>query len=185
MMKKSLISIFDLRKKLLFSSLVGTFLIFQSCKEDSSPRIKDATIQTILESTKGVITELEEIEPGDEYLIIDETIIADKEKSLAVVHYLDGRSDTLSLQDMKSESGNQSNSAIGRVLVRSLAASYFNGNLNNTSPNQGFYKNEAAYNKSTGLKNDLTSTAISRSVSVPGNASTGYGSGKSFRSHGG
>ena len=57
--------------------------------------------------------------------------------------------------------------------------------MNNVSPKQSNYKNASAYNKSTGLKSDLKSSATSRRVSVPGSSSKGYGSGKSFRSFGG
>ena len=158
----------------------------QSCGNGGAPRIKEGTTETILESSKGVITEVEEVEPGDEFLILDEKIIDEKEKSLAIVHRLDGSIDTLSLQKIKKEStSDPSRNALRSVLMYSLAASFFNKNLGNTSPNSAYYKNQAAFNKSTGLKQDLTKTAVSRRVTVPSGASKGYGGGKSFRSHGG
>ncbi|NRD20306.1 hypothetical protein HNV08_09630 [Winogradskyella eckloniae] len=186
-MKKNFITGLALTKKITLIAAVSAALAFQSCgEEDGSPRIKDAQEETIYESTKGVITEVEEIEPGEDYKIIDERIIDDKEKSIAIVHTLEGTVDTLSLRKLKDdESSSYRHSGLRSILYYSLAASYFNRNMGNVSPKQSNYKNASAYNKSTGLKNDLKSSATSRRVSVPGSSSKGYGSGKSFRSFGG
>lgn len=184
-MKKNTIQIITLHKKIFFASILSSSLLLQSCGDDGSPKIKDAQVQTIMESSKGVITEVEEVEPGDDYKIIDEKIIDEKEQSLAIVHRLDGNVDTLSLQKIKADTNNSSHGGLRNVLMYSLAASYFSRNLGNTAPNSSYYKDANAHSKSTGLKNDLTKSATSRRVTVPGKSSTGYGSGKSFRSHGG
>lgn len=185
-MKKNYVNVSTLLKKIALVSLVVSALTLHSCGGDGSPRIKDAKEKTIKESTKGVITEVEEIEPGDDYKIIDEKIIDEKEKSIAIVHRLDGNIDTLSLRKLKTDSEYSSrHSGLRGVLAYSLAASYFNRNLANTTPNSSYYKDATAYNKSTGLKSNLTSTAASRRVQIPGKSSSGYGSGKSFRSYGG
>ncbi len=185
-MKKKYLPIRSWKQYLIIGSLVMVPVFLQSCGNNGAPRIKEGTTETILESSKGVITEVEEIEPGDEFLILDERVIDDKEKSLAIVHRLDGEIDTLTLQKIKKESASDpSRSALRSVLMYSLAASYFNRNLSNTSPNSAYYKNQAAFNKSTGLKSDLSKSAVSRRVTVPSGASKGYGGGKSFRSHGG
>lgn len=176
-----------LSKKLIYATIVTGAVVLQSCGGDGSPKIKDGETKTVLESSKGTVTEVEEVEPGDDFKIIDEKVIDDKTKSTAIVHYLDGKIDTLSLQKLKSESaeGNHTNAALKGVLMYSLASSFFNRNLANTQPNAGFYKNADAYNKSTNLKGDLEKTATSRRVTSPGKSSKGYGTGKSFRSHGG
>lgn len=187
-MKKNFITGLALTKKITLIAAVTAALTLQSCGGgDGSPKIKDAKQETVYESTQGVITEVEEIEPGDDYKIIDERIIDEKEKSIAIVHNLDNTIDTLSLRKLKDEksSSYSSHSALRGVLYYSLAASYFNRNMGNVSPKQSNYKNASAYNKSTGLKNNLTSSATSRRVNVPGSSSKGYGSGKSFRSFGG
>lgn len=167
--------------------MASGILLFQSCSGDGSPKIKDGETITIKEASKGTVTEVEEVKPGDDFKIIDEKIIDDKTKSTAIVHYLNGKTDTLSLQKLKSESetGNHGHSMLRGVLMYSLASSFFNRNLSNTAPNSAYYKNADAYNKSTGLKTDLDRTATSRRVTSPGKSSRGYGSGKSFRSHGG
>ncbi len=187
-MNKKIITGLALTKKIALTSVIAGAIVLQSCGEsDGSPRIKDSKEETIYESTKGVVTEVEEIEPGDDYKIIDERIIEDKEKSIAIVHTLEGKIDTLSLRKLKDDNSSASYrySGLRGILYYSLAASYFNRNLGNVAPNQSNYKNAAAYNKSTGLQNDLKSTATSRKVRVPGSSSTGYGKGKSFRSFGG
>lgn len=184
-MRKNTLSVYSLHKKIVVIGIAAVFTTLQSCGGDGSPKLKDSEQKTILEASKGVITEVEEIAPGNDYKIIDERIIDEKEKSVAIVHKLDGKIDTLSLQKLKSEGNSTGRSALTGVLAYSLASSYFNRNLANTTPNSSYYKNPEAFSKSTGLKNDLTKSATSRRVSVPGKGSTGYGSGKSFRSHGG
>lgn len=186
-MNKKIITGLALTKKITLMAAVVAALSLQSCgEEDGSPRIKDAEVDTVYESTQGVITEVEEIEPGNDYKIIDERIIDEKDKSIAIVHTLEGTVDTLSLRKMKNDESSYSrHSGLRGILYYSLAASYFNRSMRNVTPNQSNYKNASAYNKSTGLKNDLRSSATSRRVNVPGRSSRGYGSGKSFRSFGG
>lgn len=186
-MNKKIITGLALTKKITLIAAISAALVLQSCgEEDGSPRIKDAKQETVYESTQGVVTEVEEIEPGNDYKIIDERLIGDKDKSIAIVHTLEGTVDTLSLRKMKDDDASYSrHSGLRSILYYSLAASYFNRSLRNVTPNQSNYKNASAYNKSTGLKNDLRSSATSRRVSVPGSSSKGYGSGKSFRSFGG
>ena len=186
-MNKNRINAYVLSKKLALLGFFAGAILLQSCSGDGSPRIKDSEEKTIYESTKGVITEVEEVAPGNDYKIIDERIIDEKEKSIAIVHALDGSVDTLSLRKIESESSssNYRHSGLRSILYYSLAASFFNRNLGNVTPNSSYYKDANAYNKSTGLKNDLKSTATSRRVRVPGASSTGYGSGRSFRSFGG
>lgn len=185
-MNKKSISILALSKKIaLVSTLTGS-LIIQSCSTDGSPRIKDSKEETVYESTKGIVTEVEEIEPGEDYKILDERIIDDKEKSIAIIHTLDGKIDTLSLRKLKDDTGtNYRHSGLRGVLVYSLAASYFNRNLRNVNPSSSSYKNMSTYDKSRNLKNNLRNSATTRRVRVPGTSSSGYGGGKSFRSFGG
>lgn len=185
-MKKNTISARTLSRKMVFAGLISTGLILQSCGGDGSPKIKDSTEKTVYESTKGVITEVEEIEPGNEYKIIDEKIIDEKEKSIAIVHTLEGTTDTLSLRKIKDDdTGNYRHSGLRSILFYSLAATYFNRNMGASKPNASNYKTTSAFDKSNSLKNDLKSSATSRRVRVPGSSSTGYGTGKSFRSFGG
>ncbi|QLG46452.1 hypothetical protein [Costertonia aggregata] len=186
-MNKKSVNGFAFSRKIMLASAVSGCILVSSCGGDGSPRIKDAQDKTVYEATKGTVTEVEEIEPGDDYKIIDERIIDEKEKSIAIVHTLEGTVDTLSLAkiDSGSDEAKYQRSGLRNILYYSLAASYFNRRLGNVTPNSSYYKDATAYNKSTGLKNDLKSTATSRKIKVPGASSKGYGSGKSFRSFGG
>ena len=186
-MKKKSENGFTFYRKIILTSVITSSLII-SCGDDGTPRIKDSEEKTIYEATKGTVTEVEEIKPGDDYKIIDERIIDEKEKSIAIVHGLNGQIDTLSLAKIDNgseENGYRNRSGLRSILFYSLASSYFNRNLSGVTPNSNYYKDATAYNKSTGLKNDLKSSASSRKVRVPGASSKGYGSGKSFRSFGG
>jgi hypothetical protein len=181
---------FVLRTVLKNISTIGiamSVLLLVSCGGgDGSPRILDGETKTITESTKGVITEVEEVEPGNSYLILDEKIIDDKSQSIAIVHALNGSIDTLSLQKMqKDPEYGASHSGLRNVLMFSLAASVLTRNFGNVRPNSAHYKNGAAFNKSAGLQSDMGKSTRSRTVTSPKAGSKGYGSGKSFRSHGG
>jgi hypothetical protein len=173
-----------LSKYFLVLGSSSIILSLSSCGGDGSPKLKDAQTKTITETTKGVITKVEEVAPGDDYKIVDETVIDDKSKSIAIVKRLDGKTDTLSLQKIKSDKSG-THSSLTNVLAYSLAASFLTRNLANTTPNSSYYKDANAYNKSTGLKNEMAKSTTTRKVSSPGKGSSGYGSGKSFRSYGG
>lgn len=174
-------------KKIMLATVVsGTLLVAACSSDDGSPRLKEFDEKTIHESSKGVVTEVEEIEPGNDYKIIDERIIDEKENSYAVVHTLEGTTDTLSLRKVASEKEETSRHfGLNRILYYSLARSFFSNNMSNVTPDSRFYSTDAAYNKSTGLKNDLQKSAVSRTVKVPKASSSGYGARKSFRSFGG
>jgi hypothetical protein len=128
---------------------------------------------TVYETTKGTVTELEEVEPGGDYKIIDESVIDEK--------------DTLSLKKMKNpaDSSTHRHSGLRGILMYSMARSFFSNNINSVTPDSRYYKNPETYNKAVGVRNDLQRTASSRTMKVPSGASKGYGSGKSFRSCGG
>lgn len=173
-------------KYLLIAGISISSVLFYNCSGDGTPRIKDSTETTIQEPTKGTITELEEIAPGDEYKIIDERLIDERQNSVAIVHRLDGKTDTLSLQKIQSDNSGQGHmSPLRAILMYSLASSFFRGNMSAVAPNASSYKSPEAYSKSAGLRDEMAKTSRARTVKVPGNASKGYGSGKSFRSYGG
>lgn len=184
-MNKKTLRLAVLSKFIAVSGIFVGSLFIQSCSGDGSPRIIDSEDVTIYESSKGVETEVEEQEPGGEYLILDERIIDKKEQSIAIVHNLDNTIDTLSMRTLKEEKYTGRHSALTGVLMYSLAASYFRRNMNGVKPNPSYYKNKDVYSKSSGLKNDLTSSATSRKVKSPKGSSRGFGSNKSFRSYGG
>lgn len=186
-MKKNEFALRIVRKNISTIGMTLSILVLVSCGGgDGSPRIADGETKTITETTKGIITEVEEVEPGDEYLILDERVIDDQSQSVAIVHMLDGTIDTLSLQKMHSDASyGDSHRGLRNVLMFSLAASIITRNMSNVAPNSAYYKNGAAFDKSNSLKSDISKSTTSRTVTSPKKGSKGYGSGKSFRSHGG
>lgn len=184
-MNKNYVILSKISKKLLIGSFAFSVFALHSCNDNKNSSVENFTEETIKESTKGIVTELEEIPPGDDYKILDEKIIEDKQKSIAIVHRLTGKTDTVKLAQLKDEKNVSNHNGLRNVLLFGLAASFFNRNLSRTSPNSSVYKNADTYNKSAGLQNNLNSSAASRTVRTPGRSTSGYGSGKSFRSHGG
>jgi hypothetical protein len=187
-MNKKSTNALQLSRKLA-AGIVVSSMVLKGCSSDSgAPRIKDFEEKTIYTSTKGTVTEVEEIEPGNEYKILDERLIDDKEKSIAIIHTLKGTTDTVSLRKLESKSDTtyrRHYSPLRGLLFYSMARSFFTNNVSNVTPDSRYYKTPEAYNKSTGLKSELQSSASRRSVKVPSASSKGYGAGKSFRSFGG
>jgi len=178
----------SVQNKLKYLCLVciGSFL-FQACFSDGSPRFKDAEEIDVLTTSQGVLSEIEEIEPGNEYKVLNEEIIDEKAKSMAIVHNLDGTTDSLSFAKMEKEGSSSTgrHSSIRPFLMGTLAATFFNRNFNRTALDPTKYKSPSAYDKSKGMHSNLKSTASTRRVKVPGKGSKGYGGSKSFRSFGG
>lgn len=171
-------------KHVVPSVAFASFLMLQGCS-DGAPKLKDASEQTVYVNTKGIETEVNEIEPGDVFKITDERILDSKEASRAIVHNLDNTVDTLSMASMKTESSDPRRSALRSTLMGGLAIAYFTNRAGAVAPRSSSYANTSAYNKSNGLTSNLKSSATPKKVSIPGKSSRGYGSGKSFRSFGG
>lgn len=171
-------------KHVVFAALVSGSLAFTGCS-DGAPRIKDATEATVYVNTKGIETMVTEVEPGDVFKITDETILDSKESSRAIVSNLDSTIDTISMASMSAGDGDVRRSALRSTLMGGLAFAYFSGRAGGITPKAGSYASTSAFNKSNGMTSGLKGAATARKVSVPGKASKGYGSGKSFRSFGG
>ena len=139
--------------KVLNSLILALFfgLVLQSCSsDDGSPRFKDVEEIEVKESNQGVISEIDEIEPGDTYTVINEEVIDRKADSKAIVHNLNGTTDTLSFAKM-SESGYQSTrSGLRPFLMGTLAASFFSRNMGASTLNPSNYKSTDSFNKSKG-----------------------------------
>jgi hypothetical protein len=165
---------------------IASFFMQACSSGDGSPRFKDVEEIDVKTSTQGVITEVEEIEPGNEYKVLDETVIDDKSASMAIVHHLDGTTDSVSFAKLENDDGSyHKSSSLRPFLMGTLAATFFRRNMGRATLDPKAYKNPAGYTKSQGLKGNLASTASTRRVKVPGKGSKGYGGKRSFRSFGG
>jgi hypothetical protein len=190
-MKNYQFRVWQIKVKYFSLLLIGSFFM-QSCSSgDGSPHFKDTEEIEVKTTSQGVISELEEVDPGNKYKVINEEIIDDKSASMAIVHNLDGTTDSLSFDELDGlekegeSNGSRRHSYLRPFLMGTLAATYFNRNYNRTSLDPNRYKNTGAYNKSKGMRSTLGSTASTRRVTVPGKGSKGYGGSKSFRSFGG
>lgn len=166
------------------ATLLASCLLLQGCS-DGAPKIKDATEQTVYVNTKGIETIVTEVEPGDVFKIEDETILDSKEASRAIVSNLDLSIDTISMASMSGESSDPRRSALRSTLMGGLAFAYLTNRVGGVAPRSSSYANQSAFNKSQGMTSSLKNSAVPKKVSVPGKASKGYGSGKSFKSFGG
>ncbi len=188
-MKKNIRTIFKVPNKKAVLVLVGltSALLWQACSSSNgAPHFKDMEELQVSQSTKGVISEVNEIEPGDEFRVINEETIPNKKDSKAIIHYLDKTTDTLSLLalDQPHHGRHHLSGALLRTFSHTMAASAFM-NMGNVNTDRSYYSSPAAYDKSMGVKNQLASTSVSRTIKTPGKLSRGYGGAKSFRSFGG
>lgn len=179
-----------------YSRIVKTTALFAalsvaiaSCSSDSDlAHFKETATKDITESTQGVITKIKEVAPG-EFKIDEEKIIENKDGSYVTVEKLDGSTDSTSLKRLKEDPSHSSSFfatyAISRLMMGSLAGTFFNQNMSAVNVNPANYSNTQAYNNSQKLKGNMANTARVRSVSVPSAGSKGYGASKSFRSVGG
>ncbi len=164
-------------------TIAGT--IFSACSSGSSEQQYE--LQTKVELTKGLITEVEEVEQ-DIFKITDETVIENKEDSRIIAAYLDGQRDTFTLEEAKlvdAESATPRRRGMNGVLMGGVMGYYMGRSL--SSPiNKGAYKSPQAYQKSqTKAGSTVKQTAKRSTVRKPVNSSKGFGGGKSTRSFGG
>lgn len=171
-------------RRSIFIPVLSLAIVMGGCS-DGAPKLKDASEETVYINTKGIEALVDEVEPGEAYKITAENILDEKESSRAIVHNLDNSVDTISMASLSNGSLSGSHAALKTTLMGGLAFAYFTGRVGRISPRSSAYKSTAAFNKSNGMTSSLKGAATARKVSVPGRASKGYGSGKSFRSFGG
>jgi hypothetical protein len=146
--------------------------------------------------TKGMQTHIQETEKGV-FKITDEKVV-EAGDSKAIVTFLNGQTDTLSLEAAKRivdantngswDDNNNNNQEVrhgsyGGGLGNALmygALGYYLGRSMNSRPNPGFYASPAVYNRAQ----QHTSTIQNARVSRPVNSSKGYFKGGTGRSVG-
>lgn len=148
----------------------------------------DTITEEKVEFTQGVITFMEEVEP-EQYKIVDEKLIADKNESKIITDYLDGHRDTVSLyeaQVMSADTTTTRHRRHYRTFYGGLIGYYLGRNAA-VPPSPGAYQNQSTYNRVQNTAgNSMQSTARRTMVSRPSNSSKGFGSSsKSSRSYGG
>lgn len=149
--------------------------------------------------SKGIRSHIKEIKPG-EFKITDEESV-EQDKSVAIVTYLDGHTDSLSTsaakalidQEMKTNQSQVGHSSglssmllyggMGYMLARTMNNGYINNMRQQGGANtSGVYANQSTYAKSQSAVQDVNS---SRSTRVVNSRPTGGRSGFFGRSSGG
>ena len=162
----------------VFSITAGFFI--PACSSEYSTTEK-------VELTKGLITEVKEIE-ADKFKIIDERVVENKADSRVIAHYLDGTRDTLTL-DQASVTKTQDDtkrSHVARTARMGIMGFYF-GRSFGVGPNSSAYANQSVYNRSnTSTRSTLSKTAKRTTIRKPVRSSrTRTRSTRSTRSFGG
>lgn len=145
---------------------------------------------TVQEPTKGVVTTLEETEPG-QFSIVNEEITETKDASRVIIKRLSGTTDTLTLaqaqslvqpQDTVSNHTHRSSHGMGNVLWWG-AMGYMMGRSFSSPAYSGYYSRGYS---GANVSSELQRTAVSRTVMRPVNGKSGFFKGSSRgRSSGG
>lgn len=169
-------------------SLLGTTLFMPGCDTNTTADSNNAEeYETAF--TKGMQTHIKETEKGV-FKIIDEQVVGEGE-SKAIVTFLNGKTDTLTLEQAKrivdAEANNGNNTwdenntneevrqggyhggGLSSVLMYG-ALGYYMGRSMNSRPNPGFYASPDVYNRAQ----QHTSTIQNSRVSRPVGSSKGY-----------
>lgn len=158
-----------IRKGGIYVAVALAMGIQSGCGSDNGSDWEEVTTY---ETTKGVVTTLEETEPG-QFTIIDERVTDSKDSSRVIVKYLDGSTQSLSLtearglvqpQDTVSENRGYHRHGIGHSLWWG-SMGYMMGRSLGTPVFPGVYRNYSAGGSQT--SQELRRTAISRTEMRP------------------
>lgn len=173
------------RKHLLFPTLVsaGFGLGLLSCGSDT---------ETVKEPTKGIITTLAEVTPGD-YRIVNEKETANVSDSRIILNKLDSTTQVIPLSEARAMLGADSTryTREQRSAVHRSGGGFFwfmmYNRMGGFSRNPGAYANSQAYNRSAGVGSSLRNSArtTTRTRSGFGSRSGSSRTGGSSRSFGG
>ncbi|TDE13182.1 hypothetical protein [Dyadobacter psychrotolerans] len=132
--------------------------------------------------SKGIRSHIKEVKPGEFKITDEESVAADK--SVAIVTYLDGHTDSLSTAAAKAlidEEIRTNNSNVGHhsglssmllyggmgyMLGRNMNNGYINNYRQQDNNSRGFYANTGAYGKSQSAVQDVNASRSTRVVNT-------------------
>lgn len=85
----------------LFTTLSGLLLLGTGCGGDEYETVEVIDTITSEELTKGIITTVQEVKPG-QFAVQDEQVVETKDSSRIVVNYLDGRKESMTIEQAKA-----------------------------------------------------------------------------------
>jgi hypothetical protein len=178
-------------------ALLSGGMLFTGCgssKDDSDYSYEETSY------TKGIRSQIKEVSPG-EFKIMDEESV-DFDKSVAIVTYLDGHTDSLSttaakaliddeIRNNESRVGHHSGlssmllyGGMGYLLGRNSGNGYMN-NFRNNNAAQGFYNSPDAYAKSQSAVGAVNASRTTRTITTrPKGGRSGFFSNSAGRSGG-
>lgn len=152
--------------------------------------------------SKGVISHIKEVRPGEFQITDEETVPMSDAK--AIVSYLDGHTDTLSVETSRALIDKEINNSaeynhhssglssmllyggMGYMMGRMMGGGAISERRRQAGNTSGLYGSQAAYNKSQGVQRDVDASRSARTVkSRPANSRSGFMGNKSGRSVGG
>jgi hypothetical protein len=174
-------------------------LFMQSCgsneDDDSAYSYEETSYK------KGIRSYIKEVKPGEFRITDEESVPA--EKSLAIVTYLDGHTDSLSttaakalideeIRTNQTHIGHHSGlssmllyGGMGYMLGRNSGNSYMNNYRERDNASRGFYSNPGAYDKSQSVVRDVNASRSTRVVNTrPKGGRSGFFSSSRGRSGG-
>lgn len=180
-------------------ALGGAGVLFTGCNKGGNQE-EEYSYEEV-SYTKGVISHIKEVKPGEFQITDEESVPASDAK--AIVSYLDGHTDTLSVETSKAlidkeiaNSGTQYHSSGLSSMLLYGGMGYMLGSMmgNNRIAQQraaypnnaGFYGSPAAYNKAQAAQQDVSASRSVRTVkSRPTNSRSGFMGARGSRSSGG
>ncbi len=151
----------------------GIVALHTGCGSSASEEQQWETV-TEKDPTQGVVTTVEEVEK-DLFKITGEDIVEKKADSRIIAKYMDGKVDTLTLEEAKLVEKDKSRSGLSRAFMGGLMG-YYLGRSMSTPLNRNSYKNQAGFAKSnTVSKNTLSRSAKTRTVKKPVTGRSGFG----------
>lgn len=186
-----------IRRGSLYVAVAAVLAGQTACSNDNGSDWEQVTVQ---EATKGVVTTLEETEPG-KFTIVDEQVVPSREASRVIIRRQSGAVDTLNLDQARSfvqtsdtirqQTYHSHSHGMGHVLWWG-AMGYMMGRNFSSPVSSGIYSpaygGGTAFRSGTAAAAELQRTSVSRTVMRPAQGRSGFfgrSRGGSFRGGGG
>jgi hypothetical protein len=184
----------------LLMAIAGSGFLISGCDPNKGGSEEEFSYEEVSYS-KGVISHIKEVKPG-EFQITDEEAV-EISQAKAIVSYLDGHTDTLSVETSRAlidkeisngaEVGHQSGlssmllyGGMGYMMGRMMGGGSINDRRQQAGNTSGVYGSQAAQQKAQAVQRDVDGSRSARTVkSRPANSRSGFMGSKGGRSVGG
>ena len=177
------------RRGALYLAVSAMLAVPAGCGNDNGSDWEEVTVE---EPTKGVVTTVEETEPG-KFSVVDEQVAETRDQSRVIVRHLDGKVDTMTLAQAKGMVGSQDTVrqttvvhhygggfGLGHILWWSAMGHMMGRGFGSPAQSYVYRDSRAMGNASS----ELRRTSVSRTVKVPARGRSGFFKGFGSRSGG-